>query len=134
MPPDNPLVRLSYMVLAALAGSITALSFMQWKTMSRGQIVLTVFVGFAFAVFIAPWLGSMILGVPETNLRAMGAVTYVGGVCSNALIPLMVKRLTAFFDTWSGTGLPHPPAEPKPPAPTPVEYTDPTPPTSETKP
>lgn len=82
-----------YVFAAALAGSITSLAFMRYKTMSWGEIALTVFVGFSFAVFAVPWLAADMFGADVGSTRTICGVTYLGATGANALIPLAIRRL-----------------------------------------
>lgn len=82
-----------YIAAAALAGSITSLSFMRYKAMSWSEIGLTVFVGFSFAVFAVPWLAADMFGANVDNTRAICGITYLGATGANALIPLAIRRL-----------------------------------------
>lgn len=82
-----------YVFAAALAGSITSLSFMRWEKMTWGEIALTIFVGFSFAVFAVPWLAADIIGADVGDTRAICGITYIGATGANALIPLAIKRM-----------------------------------------
>ena len=82
-----------YIAAAALAGSITSLSFMRYKTMSWGEIGLTVFVGFSFAVFAVPWMAADMLGADVDSTRTICGFTYLGATGANTLIPLAIRRL-----------------------------------------
>ncbi len=84
--------RILYIVMSAIAGSVTALSFMKYKEMSWGEIVLTLFVGFAFAVILVPWVAADWLKIDVSNLRTICAVVYLGGTAWNGLMPLVIKR------------------------------------------
>lgn len=83
----------AYIFAAALAGSITSLAFMRWKEMTWSEIALTVFVGFAFAVFAVPWLAADIAGMDVDNTRTICGITYLGATGANALIPLAIRKL-----------------------------------------
>lgn len=84
--------RILYIVMSAIAGSVTALSFMKYKEMSWREIALTLFVGFAFAVIFVPWVAADWLKVDVTNLRTICAVVYLGGTAWNGLMPVVIKR------------------------------------------
>lgn len=88
---DSHLIKF-YVVAAALAGSITSLAFMQWKQMSWGEILFTVFVGFGFAIFFVPWIAADIAGLDIERVRVLCGAVYAGGTGANMLIPLLLKR------------------------------------------
>lgn len=96
MNPDNPIARAVYIGMAAVAGAITALSFLQWREMTWGQILLTVFVGTSFAVFVVPWVTVDVLHVKD-SLRTACGLTYIGGAVANAVVPKIARRVSAFF-------------------------------------
>lgn len=89
--------RIAYIAMAALAGAITALSFMPWKTMRWSEIAMTLFVGSAFAVFGVPWIAGDWAHMDLTNLRAVCAVTYFGATGANVFIPLIIRKLRKSF-------------------------------------
>ena len=99
MDPDHPWSRMVYIVMAALAGAITSLSFLRWREMKSSEILMTVFVGFAFAVITVPWLTIDILHLSNADsLRAGCALTYFGATCANAVIPVIITRVKK----WAG--------------------------------
>jgi hypothetical protein len=87
--------RLVYTGMAAVAGAITALSFMKWREMSWPEVMLTIFVGAAFALFAVPWIAADWAGMDLENLRAICGVTYLGATGSNILIPVAIRRFRA---------------------------------------
>jgi len=89
--------RLAYIAMAALAGAITALSFLPWKTMSWAEIAMTLFVGSAFAIFGVPWIAADWAHMDIENLRAICAVTYFGATGANVFIPLVIRKLKKSF-------------------------------------
>lgn len=94
MDDMHPVVRHGYLLMAAIAGSVTALSFKQWKSMSYGEIWLTLFVGASFAIFVAPLLAEWLaIGSP----RGVAALTYISASGSNVLIPVAIKWLKRVF-------------------------------------
>jgi len=84
--------RILYIAMAAVAGSVTALSLLPWKTMSWGEVALTLFVGSSFAAFAVPYLVGEIAGVDLTNLRAACFFTYLGATGANAFLPILIRR------------------------------------------
>ncbi len=85
--------RLIYIAMAAVAGSITALSFLPWRTMSWADIGMTLFVGSAFAIFGVPWIAADWVRIDIDNLRAICAITYFGATGANVFIPLIIRKL-----------------------------------------
>lgn len=94
MDADNPLMRHVYILMAAIAGAITALSMLRWKEMSWSEIMLTVFVGTTFAIFLVPWAASSILKVSYDGLQTICGLTYLGGTCANALLPRVIRKVS----------------------------------------
>lgn len=93
MDADNPIMRQIYILMAAVAGAITALSMLRWKEMSWSEIMLTVFVGTSFAIFLVPWAASAVLKVSYDGLQTICGLTYLGGTCANALLPRVIRRV-----------------------------------------
>ncbi|PCG09643.1 hypothetical protein COA17_07225 [Sphingomonas ginsenosidimutans] len=90
------LLRYGYIALAAVSGAFTALSFVRWKDMGAMELTLTLLGGFSFAIFVTPWIAHEVMGVEDSNVRAIAALTYVFGSGSNILLPLVigwVKRI-----------------------------------------
>ena len=94
---ESPLVRLLYSVLASIAGAITALSFRPFKTMSRTEITLALFVGATFAMFVGPWVAFAMFGNGPVDIRLLGGLFYLMASGSNILIPLAVRKLSGLF-------------------------------------
>lgn len=94
MGADHPIMRNVYIVMAALAGSITSLAFMNWRQMDWPERGLTVFVGATFAIFAVPWIWFDVLGwrnASLNDLRYACGLAYAGGTCANAFIPLLIR-------------------------------------------
>jgi len=89
---DDTILRNVWMFLAALAGGVTALAFMNHRTMSRTDIALTVFVGTTFSLFVVPWLANKALGVAVDDIRGIVACCYIGAAGAYTFIPAIVKR------------------------------------------
>jgi hypothetical protein len=103
MDPENPFARMAYTFMAATAGSITALSMMKWKEMSGAEVALTLFVGAAFAIFVAPWAASKWLNIDyNTDMQGMCAIVYAAGSLSNVLIPLARKKIIERVEARNG--------------------------------
>lgn len=95
-------VRSAAIVMAAAAGSITALSFMDWRSMDGWTRVMTFAVGFSFAIFMVPWFAADLLRLDITSLRAVCGVTYAGAAASQALMPRLIMAGKQFLDKWLG--------------------------------
>jgi len=94
MSPDDFWTKAGAILMAALAGAITSLSFLRWREMSKPEILMTVFVGFAFAIITVPWITIDLLHLNNADsLRAGCALTYIGATTANAVIPVMIKRV-----------------------------------------
>ena len=90
---DNTLMRWIWPLLASLAGAITALSFQPYRKMRAIDIVMVIFVGTVFAVFMAPWMGELIFGDESPHYRILGAVYYISATSYNVLIPVMIRKV-----------------------------------------
>jgi len=90
--PDG-FIRGAYVVAAALAGAITALGASRWREMTRVEVGITLLTGFAFAIFVTPWIAHEWMSIPETNVRAIAGLTYVFGSASNILLPLIIRKV-----------------------------------------
>lgn len=97
MEEHGPAFRMGYILMAAFAGAITALGFTRWKEMTRSEIALTFTIGFSFAIFVTPWLATAAFGIPDSNIRAVAALTYIFGSGSNILLPVIIRWVGRFF-------------------------------------
>lgn len=93
------ILRFGYVALAALSGAFTALGFVKWQQLSRGELLMTLIGGFSFAIFVTPWVAHEWLGVAETNTRAIAALTYVFGSGSNILLPTIIRSVKRLLGT-----------------------------------
>lgn len=91
MIEPTPDFRLGYTLFAAISGAITSLAFMKWKDMDWVTICLTLFVGFSFSLFVAPWMAHTLLRIDEGDARALSMLTYVAAAGAHALIPRLVN-------------------------------------------
>jgi len=62
--------------------------------MERKEVLLTLFVGTTFSVFMVPFIATSIFHVENSNLRAICAAMYFGATGANAFIPYLIKRFT----------------------------------------
>jgi hypothetical protein len=90
MNSEDPLMRWIYMAMAAVAGAVTSLSGLAWRTMSWGEVFLTLFVGASFAIYVTPWLANLALG-PQADMRTIAGLTYVAASGSNVLLPMLIR-------------------------------------------
>lgn len=97
MIEPNPDVRMGYTILAALSGAITSLAFMKWRDMDWMTIVLTIFVGFTFALFAAPYIAHNLIGINEGDARAVSMITYTSAAGAHIILPKVVKWVSRFF-------------------------------------
>jgi len=93
-------VGLLAMLTAALAGSFSALPTMSWRTMGYGERFMTIFVGFAFAVFLTPVVVKYVFRISETDTSTLCAFTYVMGLCGNAIVPIVIERGRKIANSW----------------------------------
>jgi hypothetical protein len=94
--PSDSFLRNLYFAMSALCGSITALAYMKWKEMSRGEVALNVFLGLAFAFVVGPWIAHAWIGISENDARAICVISYMCGAGWPVIIPPMIgwlKRL-----------------------------------------
>lgn len=97
MDEATALFRYTYVLMAALAGAVTALAFSKWRDLSRGEILLTLVAGFSFAVFVTPWAAEQFLGLEDNNVRGIAALTYIFGSGSNILLPVLIRWTGRLF-------------------------------------
>ena len=88
-PSDH--ARFAYGAVAALAGAVTALSFLPWKTMRWAEIAMTLFVGSAFATFGVPYLVGNIGGIELNDMRTLCFFTYIGATGANVFLPIIIR-------------------------------------------
>lgn len=91
MNEDSPIMRWLWPILASIAGAVTALSFRPFKLMSRWEILMALFVGATFAMFVAPWATYAIFRNGPIDVRMQGGVFYIMATGSNVFIPFFIK-------------------------------------------
>lgn len=91
--------RFGYVAMAAMAGAITALAFTRWRELTRAEIAMTLVAGFSFAVFVTPWVAQAFLGIDDSNVRGIAALTYIFGSGSNILLPMLIRWVGRAFGT-----------------------------------
>ena len=96
---DHNTLRIIYVLMAALAGAVTALAFLSWREMTKTEIAMTLFVGASFAIFVTPWLAHIAFGMNQADVRTVAAMTYVTASGSNTLLPMLIKRLHKLIGT-----------------------------------
>ncbi|HEX8554298.1 MAG TPA: hypothetical protein VF695_06290 [Sphingomonas sp.] len=92
-------IGMAYIALAAVSGALTALGFVKWRDMSKGELALTFAGGFSFAIFVTPWVAHSMMGIDEGNVRAIAGMTYVFGSGSNILLPAIIRFVRRSLDT-----------------------------------
>lgn len=70
------------------------MSFRPFAEMRAGEIILSLFVGASFAIFVGPWVVRMVFGAAPMDIRILGGIFYLMASGSNVLIPLLVRRLS----------------------------------------
>jgi hypothetical protein len=91
--------RVGYTLVAALAGAVTALSLMpSWQEMKRSEIIMTLTVGFSFAVFVTPWASSLAFG-QDVSPYTQACMTYIMGSGANSILPTVIRKVRGFFGT-----------------------------------
>lgn len=94
MHPEAPLMRWLWPFLAAMAGSLTALSMRQFKKMTPLEISIALVVGVVFSVFVSPWIVHTFYGpLPTVNLYLLGFVFYLTATGWNIILPFLVRHL-----------------------------------------
>jgi hypothetical protein len=94
----------AYTALAALSGSITALSVSGWQKRTWIENVLTVATSASFAMFFAPWFVHEIWHMNEDAARAGAFVTYISAAGAPVLIPKVVGMLSGLLSRLPGSG------------------------------
>jgi hypothetical protein len=99
MSQDEILLRYVYVPLAALMGAIPSLGARQWRSMTTRKIVLAIFMGATFAMFVTPWAAHAFMGVKEGDARATVALTYLFGIAAHIILPWIIARLERMIGT-----------------------------------
>jgi hypothetical protein len=90
-----------WMIMSAMAAAVTALAQMAYKEMTPIQVALTLFSGFAFAIFFMPAIAQW-MGVAEDNIRLNNAIIYIGGTGWNILLPFAIQKAKAGVSLFGG--------------------------------
>lgn len=93
MDQHDFLVRYLYIPLAALAGAVSSLGARRWQSMTRTKMVLTIFIGATFAIFVTPWAAHEFIGVREDDARGTVALTYLFAIGAHVLLPWLIQKL-----------------------------------------
>jgi hypothetical protein len=88
----GPLFKAGYTLMAACAGAVTALSFLKWQEMRWSEIVLTLFVGFSFAIFVTPWAALAVFG-PDLTPQSQAGLTYIMGCGVHSIMPFFIRKV-----------------------------------------
>lgn len=98
----HPFLRTGYILMAAIAGGITAQTFKKrWESLSLFQQVVGVFISASFSIFVSPLMvrsACRAMGsVPSDELFA--AVVWISAAGSGVLIPACIRKLERWFAT-----------------------------------
>lgn len=93
---DGPTARL-YLFMAAIAGSVSSLSMRKYRDMSAVDIVLSLFVGGAFAIFVTPLILGPTVGVGAVTTEKVAGITYVMACGWNILMPFAIAKIRSMF-------------------------------------
>ncbi len=96
-------IKLGYTLLAACAGAITALSFLKWEKMRWSEIVVTLMVGFSFAVFVTPLIAVAVIG-HDPSAQVQAGLTYVMGCGVNSILPPIIRKIRRIVGADEGGG------------------------------
>lgn len=99
MSTDEFLLRYVYIPLAAFTGAISSLGARRWRTMSKSKILLAVFMGATFAMFVTPWAAHAIMGIKEDDARGTVALTYLFGIAAHIILPWLIQRIERMIGT-----------------------------------
>lgn len=91
-----------WIVLASFAGSLAALSFRPYQSMTRLEIAISLTVSATFAIFVGSWVATQIFGTDPVDIRLLGGLYWLMATGSNILIPLAVKKLGSLFGSNAG--------------------------------
>lgn len=93
MNSENPYAIWLYTILASFAGALTALASRPFVNMRASEIALSLVIGGSFAIFVGPWVVTMIFGQAPVDTKIVGAVYYLMASGSNVLIPIAIRRI-----------------------------------------
>lgn len=107
--PNSSLLLWLWSTLAALAGTVSSLSFRPYRTMSRIDIILSLIVSLTFAIFVgslvaewvARWFDNGVL-----NIKVYGATMWFLGASAHYLIPVAIGRVRRSIDSAKPEALP----------------------------
>lgn len=99
MPHNNSILAWVWILLASFAGALTALSFRPFKDMNKHEIAIALVVGASFAIFVGPWVATLVFGNGPVDIRILGGLYYLLATGSNTLIPIAVRWLGRVFGT-----------------------------------
>lgn len=108
--PSSTLMLWVWSTLAALAGTVSSLSFRPYRTMSKIDIVLSLIVSLTFAIFVgslvAEWVARWPLWGGQLNVKVYGATMWFLGASAHYLIPVAIGRVRRSIDTAQSESLP----------------------------
>lgn len=107
MNENNPLVVYGWLILSALGGAITSLSFKPYRQMAKIEIGVAFVVSFTFAIFVgsavADFVAKHLFGDSPANLRVYGLVMWFMASGSNFLIPVAFTRAKCIISAIGAT-------------------------------
>lgn len=86
----------AWLVMSAIAATVTSLAQMRYKEMTWADIGFALFSGFGFAVFFMPYV-AVKMGISPDDIRATNAIVYIGGTGWNILMPFAILKLRQAF-------------------------------------
>lgn len=93
--PDSGTARI-YLLMAAVAGSVSSLSMRKYREMSAVEIAISLFVGATFAIFVTPLILGPTVGA-DVETQKVAGITYVMATGWNILMPFAISRVKALW-------------------------------------
>lgn len=88
---EYPWLRMAYIVMAAIAGAVTALSFTKWRARGVVENLMTLFVGASFAIFATPWIAHTLFRASAADASTIAFLSYLSASGSNTLLPVLIR-------------------------------------------
>ncbi len=93
--PDSATARV-YLLMAAVAGSVSSLSMRKYREMTAIEIAISLFVGATFAIFVTPLILGPTVGV-NVETQKIAGITYVMATGWNILMPFAIAKVKSMF-------------------------------------
>jgi hypothetical protein len=94
---DNSYMQSVWLIVASLAGAITAQIWQPWKDMGPGKVALTIFAGTTFGYYVFP-----VFFAHVSDQKMAGGLTYLMASSWNLLLPVLLKRVFGTGDAGGG--------------------------------